>query len=143
MLMFILDTNVISELRKATKTNQNVRKWAEPLPATSLYISVISVLELEIGILLINRRDERRDKEQGAILRSWMDSHVLPTFSGRILAIDTAVAQRCATLHVPNPRSDRDALIAATALVHGLTVATRNVADFERTGVGVLNPWGA
>ncbi len=135
--MYILDTNVVSELRKAKKAHQNVKKWAQPLPSSSLYISVISVLELEIGILLI----ERRDKAQGAILRAWMDRHVLPTFSGRILAIDTAVAQRCATLHVPNPRSDRDALIAATAFVHGLTVATRNVADFERMGVGVLNPW--
>ena len=135
--MFILDTNVVSELRKAKKANQNVKKWAQPLPAASLYISVISVLELEIGILLI----ERRDQEQGTILRAWMDGHVLPTFSGRILAIDTAVAQRCAMLHVPNPRSDRDALIAATALVHGLTVATRNVADFEGMGIGVQNPW--
>jgi hypothetical protein len=137
--MYILDTNVISELRKAKKAHQNVKEWAEALPSVSLYISVISVLELEIGILLL----EGRDKEQGAILRTWMDRHVLPTFSGRILAIDTAVAQRCAVLHVPNPRSDRDALIAATALVHGLTVATRNVADFESTGVGVLNPWGS
>jgi predicted nucleic acid-binding protein len=137
--MYILDTNVISELRKARKTHPNVRKWAERLPSASLYISVISLLELEIGILLIGRRD----KEQGAILRAWMDRHVLPTFSDRILAIDTAVAQRCATLHLPNPRSDRDVLIAATALVHGLTVATRNVNDFERTGVGVLNPWEA
>ena len=147
--MYILDTNVISEFRKGRKTHPNVRKWAEPLPSASLYISVISVLELEIGILLVGRRDkDRRDKEQGAILRAWMDRHVLPTFSGRILAIDTAVAQRCATLHVPalhvsNPRSDRDALIAATALVHGLTVATRNVADYEGTGVAVLNPWEA
>ena len=137
--MYILDTNVISELRKAKKTHPNVKKWAEAFPSASLYISVISVLELEIGILLL----QRRDKEQGAILREWMDRYVLPTFSDRILAIDTAVAQRCATLHVPNPHSDRDALIAATALVHGLTVATRNVADFERTGVGVVNPWGA
>ena len=135
--MYILDTNVVSELRKAKKANQNVKKWAQPLPAASLYISVISVLELEIGILLL----ERRDQGQGRILRAWMDRHVVPTFSGRILAIDTAVAQRCAMLHVPNSRSDRDALIAATALVHGLTVATRNVADFERMGVGVLNPW--
>ena len=135
--MYILDTNVVSELRKAKKAHQNVKKWAQPLPAASLYLSAISILELEIGTLLI----ERRDREQGAILRAWMDRHVLPTFSGRILAIDTAVAQRCATLHVPDPRSDRDALIAATALVHGLTVATRNVADFERMGVGVLNPW--
>jgi predicted nucleic acid-binding protein len=137
--MYILDTNVISELRKARKTHPTVKKWADRVPSPSLYISVISVLELEIGILLV----DRRDKEQGAILRAWMDLHVLPTFSGRILAIDTDVARRCATLHVPNPRSDRDALIAATALVHGLTIATRNVADFERTGVGVLNPWEA
>jgi predicted nucleic acid-binding protein len=135
--MYILDTNVVSELRKAKKAHQNVKKWAQPLPAASLYISVISVLELEIGILLI----ERRDQERGTILRAWMDRHVLPTFSGRILAIDTAVAQRCTMLHIPNPRSDRNALIAATALVHGLTVATRNVADFEHMGVGVLNPW--
>jgi predicted nucleic acid-binding protein len=137
--MYILDTNVISELRKAKKTHPSVRKWAERVPSASLYISAISVLELEIGILLV----DRRDNQQGAILRAWIDRNVLPTFSGRILAIDTAVAQRCATLHVPNPRSDRDALIAATALVHGLTVATRNVADFERTGVDVLNPWEA
>lgn len=137
--MYILDTNVISELRKGRKTHPNVKKWADALPSASLYISVISVLELEIGILLV----QRRDKEQGAILREWMDRHVLPTFSGRILSIDTAVAQRCATLHVPNPGSDRDALIAATALIHGLTVATRNAADFERTGVGVINPWGS
>jgi toxin FitB len=137
--MHILDTNVISELRKGRKAHPNVKTWAEALPSAGLYISVISVLELEIGILLI----QRRDKEQGAILREWMDRHVLPTFSSRILSIDTAVVQRCATLHVPNPHSDRDALIAATALVHGLTVATRNVGDFERTGVGVINPWGA
>jgi predicted nucleic acid-binding protein len=135
--MYILDTNVISELRKGRKAHPNVRKWAERVPSASLYVSVVSVLELEIGILLM----QRRDKEQGAVLREWMDRHVLPTFSGRILSIDTAVAQRCAALHVPNPCSDRDALIAATALVHGLTVATRNVADFERTGVGVINPW--
>ncbi len=147
--MYILDTNVISELRKAKKTHPNVRKWAERVPSASLYISVISILELEIGILLIGRRDkDRRDKEQSAILREWMDRHVLPTFSGPILAIDTDVARRCATLHVPvlhvpNPRSDRDALIAATALVHGLTVATRNVSDLERTGVGIFNPWEA
>jgi predicted nucleic acid-binding protein len=142
--MYILDTNVISELRKAKKTHPNVKKWAERVPSASLYISVISVLELEIGILLLDRPDkDRRDNQQGAILRAWMDRHVLPTFSGRILAIDTDVARRCATLHIPNPRSDRDALIAATALMHGLTVATRNVADFERTGVGVLNPWEA
>ena len=135
--MYLLDTNVISELRKAKKAHRSVRTWAQGLPATSLYISAISILELEIGILLVERRDPR----QGTILRAWMEGHVLPTFSGRILAIDTAVAQRCAALHVPNPRSDRDALIAATALVHGMTVVTGNVTDFQPMSVALVNPW--
>ena len=135
--MYLLDTNVVSELRKARKADRGVRMWAQAVPASSLYLCAISVLELELGILRI----ERRDAKQGAILRIWMDGHVLPAFDGRILAIDTAVAQRCAALHVPSPRSDRDALIAATALVHGLTVVTRNVDDFQPTGVAVVNPW--
>ena len=135
--MFVLDTNVVSELRKANKADQSVRTWTEAAPATSLYISAISILELEIGILLV----ERRDRKQGTVLRSWMDGKVVPAFSGRILAIDTAVALRCAALHVPDPCSDRDALIAATALVHGFTVATRNVSDFQRMGISVVNPW--
>lgn len=135
--MYLLDTNVVSELRKAKKAHPGVRMWARTLPAASLYLSVISILELEIGVLLI----ERRDPKQGGILRAWMDGHVLPTFAGRILAIDTAVAQRCTALHVPDPRSDRDALIAATALVHGLTVVTRNVIHFQPIGVAIVDPW--
>ena len=78
---------------------------------------------------------------QGALLRVWLDDYVIPAFSGRILAIDTAVAQRCAKLHVPDPGAERDTLIAATALVHGMTIVTRNVMDFEQTGVKILNPW--
>ncbi len=135
--MYLLDTNVVSELRKAKRADRGVRVWAQALPAASLYLSAVSILELEIGILLI----ERRDRKQGAVLRVWMDGHVLPAFDGRILPIDTAVAQRCAALHVPNPRSDRDALIAATALVHGMTVVTRNVDHFQSTSVSVVNPW--
>lgn len=137
--MYILDTNVVSELRKGTKAHLNVRTWAQSLAAASLYLSAISILELEIGILLL----ERREQKQGAVLRAWMGKHVLPTFAGRILAIDTAVAQRCAVLHVPNPRSDRDAIIAATALVHGMTVATRNVKHFQPMGVAMVDPWQA
>lgn len=135
--MFLVDTNVVSELRKGNKAERSVMKWAQAVPASNLYLSVVSILELEVGTLLV----ERRDRSQGAILRAWMDEHVLPSFAGRILPIDTAVAQRCATLHVPNPRSDRDALIAATAFVHGMTVVTRNMNHFRATGVTVLNPW--
>lgn len=137
--MYVLDTNVVSELRKAKagKADKNVAAWAASTPAAELFLSAITILELETGILLV----ERRDAAQGAMLRAWLDGHVLPAFAGRVLAIDTAVAQRCAKLHVPNPRADRDALIAATALTHGMIVVTRNVADFESTGVQILNPW--
>jgi len=137
--MFLLDTNVISELRKAgdRKTDRNVIAWVSSVDAATLYVSAVTIMELELGILLIERRDAR----QGARLRTWMDDHVLPEFSDRTLPIDTAVALRCARLHVPDPRSTRDAFIAATALVHGMTVVTRNVADFYSTGVLLLNPW--
>lgn len=137
--MFLLDTNIISELRKARsgKADKNVVAWANSVSATSLYLSVITILELETGILLI----ERRDPAQGAVLGSWLNTHVLPAFSERIIVVDTAVAQCCAQLHVPDPRSDRDAMIAATAIVHGMTMVTRNVDDFKPTGVEILNPW--
>lgn len=137
--MYVLDTNVVSELRKAKtgKADKNVVAWAQSVLPSSLFLSAISVLELETGILLI----ERRDVAQGHMLRQWLETQVLPAFAERILPVDTAVARQCATLHVPDPRSDRDALIAATALVHHMTVVTRNVDDFKPTGVALLNPW--
>ena len=137
--MFIFDTNVVSELRRLEKANANVRLFAEATPIAHAFLSVISVLELELGAVKI----ERKDKAQGAILRTWIDEQILPRFEGRILAVDTAVARRCARLHVPDPRAERDALIAATALVHGMTVVTRNTSDFETTGAKIFNPWGA
>ncbi|MGJ0635948.1 type II toxin-antitoxin system VapC family toxin [Xenorhabdus bovienii] len=137
--MYILDTNVVSELRKirAGKADPNVAKWTENINAADLFVSAITIMELELGVLLI----ERKDATQGAMLRAWLEQHVLPEFSERTLPVDTAVAQRCARLHVPDRCSERDALIAATALVHGMTVVTRNVADFQSTGVTILNPW--
>jgi predicted nucleic acid-binding protein len=135
--MYILDTNVISEIRKNSKADSNVIAWAKSVSTSSLYLSVITVLELETGVLI----KERKDSSQGAILRSWLNTHVLPAFLERILYIDVAVAQRCAKLHIPDRRSERDALIAATALVHGMTVVTRNVKDFDETGVEIHNPW--
>jgi predicted nucleic acid-binding protein len=135
--MYLLDTNVISELRRPDKADENVVSWAASVPAAYFYLSVISILEIEQG----TRQRARRDPVQGAQLRAWIDILVLPTFAGRILSIDTAIAQRCAALHVPDPRAERDALIAATALIHGMTVVTRNVADFSAAGVALLNPW--
>ena len=137
--MFVLDTNVVSELRKVHlgRADANVAAWADSVNAADLYLSVITLQELEIGVLLA----EHRDPKQGAVFRTWLNNHVLPAFEGRILPVDTAVALRCTKQHVPNPRPFRDGLIAATALVHGMTVVTRNLADFEGTGVAMLNPW--
>ena len=137
--MYLLDTNVVSELRKAKagKADKNVAKWAADVAVPSLFLSAITILELEIEVLLI----ERRDSVQGAVLREWFEGHVLTAFSQRVLPVDTAVAQRAARLQVPDPHSDRDAIIAATAVVHGMAVVTRHTAHFERTGVEIINPW--
>ena len=138
-MMFVLDTNVVSELRKvrAGKADANVAAWAQSVDAADLFVSAITILELELGVLAI----ERRDATQGALLRSWLEQRVWPEFADRTLPVDAAVALRCARLHVPDPRGERDALIAATALVHGMTVVTRNVADFKPMGVELINPW--
>jgi toxin FitB len=137
--MYLLDTNVVSELRKARagRADEKVTAWAAKTPAESLFVSVVTIQELEIGILLA----ERRDPLQGAILRTWLEYHVLPAFADRVLPVDLLVARCSAALHVPDPRPVRDALIAATALVHDLTLVTRNVADFEPTGAKILDPW--
>ncbi len=137
--MFLLDTNVISELRKAGdgRADANVNAWLSGQDAGALFISAITVVELDFGV----RRIERRDPTQGAMLRAWLAERVLPEFQNRVLSVDTSVALRCAGLHVPDPRSERDALIAATGLVHGFTVVTRNTGDFRDTGVILLNPW--
>ena len=136
--MYLLDTNVVSEMRKGRtpKADRNVIAWADSVPASIQFLSVISVLEIEIGVLLA----ERRDPAQGSVLRSWLDLRVMTAFADRILPVDIAVVRRCAGLHIPDRRSDRDALIAATALVHRMTVVTRNVSDFAPTGVRIVNP---
>ncbi|WP_426233525.1 type II toxin-antitoxin system VapC family toxin [Pararhizobium sp. DWP3-4] len=138
-MTYLLDTNVVSELRKIGdgKADANVVAWVGREDAASFFLSAITILELERGILGVQRRDAR----QGARLRTWLDSHVRPEFAGRIIAIDDAVATRCAHLHILDRRNEVDALIAATALVHGLTVVTRNVKDFEGTGAIIADPW--
>jgi toxin FitB len=137
--MYVLDTNVVSELRKAKdgRADKHVTAWAISVLPSSLFLSAITILELELGVLLA----ERRDPTQGTVLRAWLDNRVLPAFADRVLPIDAEVARRCARLHVPDPQDERDALIAATALVHGMKVVTRNATDFGRSGVQVINPW--
>ena len=137
--MYVLDTNVVSELRKASRSRANVHvvTWASKVNPGDLYLSSITLMEIELAILLL----QRRDPAQGSLLRNWMRGSLLSAFTGRILPITATVALACAKLHVPNPRSTKDAWIAATALVHGMTVVTRNVSDFEPMGVSMLNPW--
>lgn len=137
--MYLIDTNILSELRKkkSGKADTNVVAWASRIPAGHLFLSAITILELETGVLQM----ERRDAEQGRRLRQWLEEQVLQVFADRILAMDTAVARRCAALHVPNRCAERDAIIAATALVHRMTVVTRNTTDFAACGASLLNPW--
>ena len=138
-MKYLLDTNVVSELRKVGdgKADPNVTTWISAQDSRDLYISAITVLELERGILSI----QRRDVAQGSRLRAWMDDRVRPEFAERIISIDDAIATRCAHLHIPDRRNEADAIIAATALVHGLVVVTRNIQDFQGTGVVLVDPW--
>lgn len=137
--MYLLDTNVISEIRKAgsNKADIKVIEWAKDKPTSSLFISSITILEIEMGILQL----ERKDPKQAAVYRTWLNSHVLKAFSDRILSFDTSIALKCAQLHVPNPKSERDAMIASTAIVHGLSLVSRNVKDFKHIKIELINPW--
>lgn len=138
--MFLLDTNVVSELRKARsgRADPNVTTWARSVPSSALYLSVITVMELENGIEGV----KGRDPNQYTTLRTWMDNFVLSAFAGRILDFDLPAAIRCAGLSRPQPKPLRDSMIAATALQHGMRVVTRDISDFESI-VPVLNPWNA
>lgn len=138
-MSYLLDTNVISELRKpASRASASVRAWVADRAPLDLYLSAITILEAEIGI----GRIARRDPAQGDRLQVWLDEELLDSFAGRVLPVDIFVARRAARLHVPDPRPERDALIAATAVIHGLTVVTRNVKDFVALDVPIINPWG-
>jgi toxin FitB len=137
--MYLLDTNVVSELRKvhAGKSHPHVKEWFESIDGSEAFISVITLQELEIGILLM----ERKDSTQGAILRSWVEGYVRPVFKENVLDVTDEVATMSARYYIPDPKPTRDALIAATAEVFKFTIVTRNTADFEHCSVKVLNPW--
>jgi predicted nucleic acid-binding protein len=137
--VFLLDTNVISELRKVRRreTDRTFVAWAETLNWSDLYLSAISIGEMEQGIL----RLEQYDSAQATVLRHWLTGQVLQQFSSRILPVDEFIAQRSAYLQVKRKRDLEDTLISATAYTHGFMVVTRNVADFDDAGVRVINPW--
>jgi len=137
--MFLIDTNVISESRKVRsgRAAPEVIAWLGKTDPATTFLSAMSLFELELGVV----RVERRDAVQGTALRRWLDDVVKPGFVGRVLAMDAEIAVACAALHAPDLVSERDGWIAATALVHGLTVVTRNVADFEGSAAAILNPW--
>lgn len=139
--MYLIDTNVLSELRKiySHKGHPQVELWKQTVADDDLYISTITIRELHYGILRI----QQRDKIQAEILRTWLEKSVLIGFAKRILPITTEIAWRCAELHIPDPRPELDSWIAATALVHDFTLVTRNIKDFSSTGVRLLNPWEA
>jgi toxin FitB len=139
--VYLLDTNVISELRRVRtgRGEPRVGAWADRQDQNLLFLSAICLFEIEMGILQLERRDPR----QGAALRGWMTGFLMPMFSNRILPVDDTVARACAALHVPDPAPIPDSLIAATAIIHQLTIVTRNTRDFQFPGVTVLNPWDA
>jgi predicted nucleic acid-binding protein len=135
--MFLLDTNVVSELRRRKRADPNVLAWADGTEPARLFLSAVTILELQVGALLLARRDPAR----AGVLQRWIAGGIRQSFAGRILPLDYLVALRCAPLHVPNTRPERDAMIAATALEHRFTVVTRNVRDFASMDVPLLNPW--
>lgn len=138
--MFVLDTNVVSELRKVRsgKAAPEVAEWASGVPSGQLFVSAITIHELEHGVLLA----ERTDPSKGAVLRRWLDDSVAAAFDQRVLAVDAMVARRAAALHVPDPAPFRDALIGATALAHRMTLVTRDTQDFGRfEGLDIIDPW--
>jgi toxin FitB len=139
--MYLLDTNVVSEIRKAGsgRENVNVVSWVRDKADELLYLSAITLFELELGALQVARRDPR----QGQALRSWIDDGVRRAFRGRIIPADEIVALRAAAFNIPNPKPMHDAFIGATAAEHGLSIVTRNVRDFQGMGIEIINPWEA
>ena len=139
--MYLLDTETAAELRKASmrRGDQSLRDWAGSVDVKDVYLSAITLQELEMGV----RLSERDDPKRGAVLRDWMSRQVLHHLSARVLPINTAIALKAAELHGQRARTLSHAFIAATASVQGLSVVTRKVASFSDMGVSIVNPWQA
>lgn len=137
-MSWLVDTNVLSELRKGERAAAGIKSWFDAAVEDELFTSVLVVGDLRRGIESIRRRDEAA----AAVLESWLN-RLVESFAERVLAVDTAVADRWGRLNVPDPVPTVDGLLAATALVHDLTLVTRNTRDVGRTGVRLLDPWGA
>ena len=135
-MKWLLDTDALSATRRPEAADPAVVRWLRQQNPYGLHLSAMTIFEIELGASL----KERRDPAQGARLRRWIDE-VLMHFGDRILPVDHEVASIAAGYHVPDPRPERDALIAATAEVYGLAVVTRNTRDFAAFGVPLLNPW--
>lgn len=137
--MYLLDTNIISESRKlgTSKIDPRAARWLGKVDVETTFVSAMTIFELERGV----RQMERRDAKQGASLRRWFDDQIMTTYENRTLPLSRAVALICASLHIPDPKSERDAWIAATGIDAGLTLVSRNVADFDGMGVGLINPF--
>ncbi len=137
--MFLLDTNIISESRKlgTARLDPHAARWFAQVDVETSFVSAMTIFELERGV----RQMERRDPKQGAVLRRWLDDQILTIYEKRTLPLTRAVALICSGLHIPDPKSERDAWIAATAIDAGLTLVSRNVGDFANMGVALLNPF--
>lgn len=137
MKPILLDTVTISELRKEGRMHDAVRAWQEQLSDRETWLSVVSVMEIRMGHLRVLNKDPVFAQR----LESWLETTVIPLFEDRLFQIDLAIAREAAGMRVVHGLSPNDSLIAATAKVHGLTLATRNTADFEATGIRLINPW--
>ncbi len=136
-MSFLLDTNVVSALRRKDKAEKQVVDWFESVAGAEFFISALTMMEIEIGV----RRLERHDRRQAAIIRAWKEGPLRTLFRGRFVDVDLEIAERCASLLVPDPQPEIDALIAATAIVRGLTLVTRNERAFLTMPVRMMNPW--
>jgi predicted nucleic acid-binding protein len=135
--MFLLDTNVVSALRNPGDADKNLVAWANSQQVFNLYVSSISIMELKLAIL----EKRKVDPAAGEALNDWLQTQVLQGFKGRLVAFDAEMAEYCAALHVPNPKSERDAMIAATCLVNNMTLVTKTPSDFKHIKIQAINPW--